>query len=166
MTFRFCPLCGTLLSPTERGGRLRPTCRTCGFVHYQNPTAGVAVIVRKGDQVLLGRRAPTSSYAGQWCIPCGHVEADEDVRDAAVREFAEETGLSVRLGEVAAVHSNFHNPEQPTVGIWFYGVIESGEAEAADDLDRVQFFPLNDLPDSLAFPTDQIVLAQLQTNAA
>ena len=34
---------------------------------------------------------------GHWMIPGGHVEPDEDPAEAAIREVAEETGLSVVL---------------------------------------------------------------------
>jgi len=112
----------------------------------------------RGD-VLLGRRA--GSYAGQWCIPCGYVEWDEDVRAAAAREFAEETGLHVVVGDVVAVHSNDHNPAQHTVGIWFAGTVVGGELTAGDDLDDVGFFPPLEPPGALAFPTDVLVLERL-----
>lgn len=129
---------------------------------YRNPAVGVAVIVRDGERrILLGRRA--ASYAGKWCIPCGYVEWDEDVREAARREFAEETGLVVELGTVYTVHSNFHNREKQTVGIWFLGEVKGGKLEAADDLDRVEYFSLNQLP-ALAFPTDEAVLAALRAD--
>jgi len=137
-------------------------CPVCGFIHFRNPTAGVAAVILDGDRILLGRRAPHSSYPGTWCIPCGHVEWDEDIREAARRECREETGLEVRVGEVVAVHSNFHNPAQHTVGVWFRCEITGGELRAGDDLDRVAWFPLDAIPGPLAFPTDGLVLAQLR----
>jgi 8-oxo-dGTP diphosphatase len=160
MDYTYCPACATRLERDRRGGRVRPVCTGCGFVQYRNPAVGVAVIVRRDGAVLLGRRS--GSYGGMWCIPCGYVEWDEDVRAAAVREFEEETRLRVRLGPVYAVHSNFHNPHQHTVGIWFIGEVESGKAAASDDLDALAFFPLDALPDDLAFPTDRFVLEQLR----
>jgi adenine phosphoribosyltransferase len=158
----FCPECGLLL---EVEGRPRPSC-SCGFVRYRNPAVGVAVVVRDEEgRVLLGRRAK-GAYTGFWCIPCGYVEWDEDVRDAARREFAEETGLEVQLGRTEAVHSNFHNPKQHTVGIWFAGTVTGGALHPLDgELSELAYFnPAQ--PPALAFPTDRLVLEQLAADIA
>jgi ADP-ribose pyrophosphatase YjhB (NUDIX family) len=136
-------------------------CPTCEFVFWQNPVVGVAVIVMDKDRIVLGRRS-RGVYQGTWCIPCGYVEYDEDVRQAAQREFLEETGLLVEVGEVYAVHSNFHNPAMHSVGIWFQGTVLDGTLQSADDLDEVAYVSLGHIPDNLAFPTDRLVLEQLQ----
>lgn len=158
--YRFCPTCATPLAEKARGGRQRPACPACGFVLFRNPVVGVAVVVQRRGRVLLGRRS--GSYRDQWCIPCGYVEWDEDVRLAAEREFAEETGLRVRTGAVLAVHSNFHNPVQHTVGIWFRGRVVGGRLQPGDDLGDAAFFALDALPEPLAFPTDRLVLDLLR----
>ncbi len=157
---RFCRGCGGELEARLVGDRMRPVCRHCGTATYFNPAVGVAVVLRDTEgRVLLGRRR--GSYGGQWCIPCGYVEWEEDVRAAAAREFREETGLDVVVGDVVAVHSNFHNAAQHTVGIWFEGTVIGGTLEADDDLDEVAFFDPSAPPEPLAFATDVLVLRQL-----
>lgn len=162
--YRFCPCCGGILEFLEQGERPRLVCLECCRVLYVNPAVG-AVVVRRGEAILWGRRAG-GIYAGAWCIPCGYVEWGEDVREAARREFREETGLRVDLGEVLAVHSNFHDPERLTVGLWFAGRVVGGALKAGDDLDRVDFYPITTPPQPLAFPTDRLVWAELLAGKA
>lgn len=125
------------------------------------PTIGVAVIIRdESGRVLMGRRGH-GRYAALWCIPCGRLEWDEDVRDGAIREFLEETGLEVRITGIAAVHSNFHDRDRQTVGIWFEGEILRGDPHPADgEFSELAWFEPASPPD-LAFPTDALVLAEL-----
>jgi len=107
-----------------------------------------------------GDEQPASIHKRLWCIPCGYVEYDEDVYQAVIREFKEETNLDIVLEGVFTVQSNFHNPELHTVGIWFMAIVTGGELRAGDDLDQLAYCNLTD-PPPLAFPTDKIVLDML-----
>lgn len=157
--FFYCPKCGGNLKYKRYREHPRLVCLRCGYVFYENPAVGVAAIVLNEDrQILLGRRCTTSK--GLWCIPCGYVEYDEDVYQAVVREFKEETNLDIVIKGVFTVQSNFHNPELHTVGIWFMADVVGGELRAGDDIDQLAYYNLTN-PPPLAFPTDKVVLNML-----
>lgn len=151
-----CSECGHRLEIRDATRRF---CSNCQQIRYRNPAVGVAVLVVQATEVLLARRA-RGLYAGRWCVPCGYVEWDEDVRSAALRELREETGLDAQLGPVFDVQSNFHDPERHSVGIWFLAHAWHGQVTPGDDVNEVRFFPLDALPE-LAFATDGIVLSKL-----
>lgn len=163
MRYKFCPSCGGKVSIKETKSLSELKCLDCNKIFYQNPAVGVAAILIKGKKVLLGRR--NISYSNMWCIPCGYVEYYEDVREAVVREFKEETNLDIKLGPVFNVHSNFHNPEQRTVGIWFMVEEYDGAMAPDDDIDELEFFSTKDIEDKkieLAFPTDKLIILELK----
>jgi ADP-ribose pyrophosphatase YjhB (NUDIX family) len=194
--FRFCPDCATPLVRVEVHGRVRPRCPACRFIQWRNPGVGIAGIISEDDVVrLIGVPAmrvglrdpawdplPTRTGAGGtgrvllvhrragrhagWCLPCGWVEYDEEIREALLREVREETGLDIRPGIVFAVHTNFHEPDRQSVGIWFRCVPVGGVLEAGDDADRISFATPDNIEVPLAFPTDRLVFADLASGPA
>ncbi len=159
--FSFCPHCAARLEHVEIGGKPRPRCPACGYVHWRNPGVGAAVVVRDDTgAVLLVKRGPEASRAGLWSVPAGFVDYGEDVREAAARELEEETGLVARVGKVIHAASNFHDPAKLTVGVWFAGEVVGGELRPGDDAVDARFFPVDDLP-PLAFDTDRELLAAI-----
>lgn len=162
MDLKFCSWCGTKLIVKRNKEADRHYCPNCNCYHYRNPTVGVAVIVMDGDRVLLVKRI--GSYEGMWCIPCGHVEWNEDIRDTARREIEEETGLVVEIGPVFNAHSNFHDRDKQTVGIWFTATVTGGSLKAGSDAGEAEFFSLDRIPENMAFPTDLLVCNELRKN--
>jgi 8-oxo-dGTP diphosphatase len=153
--FTYCPHCSQTLQVQRVAAIGRSRCPNCGWIQYRNPTVGVAVVLIEQDRLLIGMRRD-----GGWCIPCGHVEWDESVEEAAVREMEEETGIRVELDGVISVKSNFHDIERQTVGIWFRGHRVSGAPVPGDDLVKLAFVTRDKLP-PLKFPTDHEVVSEV-----
>ncbi len=66
------------------------------------PKVGVAVLIIKYKQVLIGKRKGEHGD-GMWAPPGGHLEFREDVFDCARREVLEETSMrikSLRMGPI------------------------------------------------------------------
>lgn len=161
--YKFCPNCGGKLSIKETNSLSQLKCVVCSKVFYQNPAVGVAAILINEKKVLLGKRK--NSYNNMLCIPCGYVEYHEDIRDAVIREFKEETNLDIILGYVFNVYSNFHNPTQHTVGIWFMVDKYYGNMMPGDDIDALDFFSTEDIKNNIlemAFQTDDLIIAELK----
>ena len=74
------------------------------------PAVGVAVIVVKGERVLLGKRKGAHG-AGNWAFPGGHLEFGETLEACALREVAEETGLTIANIRQAAFTNDIFDAE-------------------------------------------------------
>ena len=70
----------------------------------QAATAGHA-----GWRVLIARRLGGAVYAGYWEFPGGKVEHGESPAECVVREFREELGLSVLVGEALTVFEHVYS---------------------------------------------------------
>ena len=157
---RFCGLCGNSLLRKNHKGVSRAYCPKCQRFIYRNPMAAVAgIILNEEQKILLARRAMDQTYAGKWCIPCGHIEWGEDIRHALAREMQEETGLKIENARIYEVLSNFHNSEALSVGCWFLCQAK-GDIQAGDDVDCLGWYGYREIQE-LAFPTDQKILDRL-----
>jgi 8-oxo-dGTP diphosphatase len=117
------------------------------------PVPAVGVICFRDDQVLLIRRG-TPPKQGEWSLPGGRVEPGEPVRDAALRELKEETGVDAELvGLIDVVDAIFENRSGDLITrhyvlIDFVATWRKGDPVAGDDAADARFFHLSDI-DSL-----------------
>ena len=113
------------------------------------PTIAAAIVVDDGRVLMVRRRVAEGELS--WQFPAGEVEPGESDEDAAVRETAEETGVTVRavrrLGE--RVHPN-------TGRMMVYIACEavSGKAYVADpeDLAEVEWCDRATLAEYVPYP--------------
>jgi len=116
-----------------------------------------------GLEVLLVRRA-NPPYKGQWAVPGGFVELEEDVPDAALRELKEETGAVPRLLHLLGVWGKpGRDPRGRVITAAYLAVVgpEDQQVRGGDDAAEAAWHPLHSLP-PLAFDHDQIVEAARQ----
>ena len=158
--FTYCPLCGSRLSSVEESGRRRMTCAQCGFVQYRNPAPAAAVLITDAEgRVLLVRRR-FEPFKGLWTMPAGFIEYGEDIRDTAVRELEEETGLVAVIEAVHAIESCADDPRGETLLVVFRGRATGGELSAGDDAEEAAYFAPDELPE-IAFDCQRRVLRRL-----
>lgn len=98
------------------------------------------MVCLRGGEVLLIRRGKPPRL-GEWSIPGGRMELGETAAQAALRELAEETGVSGEmLGLVDVV--DYLGGEIQMVLIDFAVRWTGGEPVAGDDAAEAGFFPL------------------------
>lgn len=56
----------------------------------------VQIVLEKGEDILLMKRKNTGYADGQYCLPGGHVEANEEIIKALAREAKEEIGITIK----------------------------------------------------------------------
>ncbi len=137
------------------------TCPKCGhqWPTYDNPLPTVDVVIaRENEQgnpevLLILRKNPPPG----WALPGGFVDTGETVEEAAVREAREETGLQVTSLELLGVYSRpDRDPRHHTISTVFIARAE-GVPQAADDAAEARFFPLDRLPENIAFDHREIL---------
>lgn len=135
----------------------------------ESPFVGVGAVIVKGDRdarrVLLIRRG-TPPLLGEWSLPGGVLECGETLREAVVREVAEETGLVIETVDMLGVYERVIRNEGRVryhyVLIDFLCRYAGGELKAGSDAADVRWFTRDELPAlNLAYDANDVVLKGL-----
>jgi 8-oxo-dGTP pyrophosphatase MutT (NUDIX family) len=126
--------------------------------HYKAPSAVILLLCKEQNgkkYVLLQRRQNTGFADGLWDFSCsGHVEYDEPMSAAAVREAKEELGIDLKPTDIrfmAMVHKRDREADLTYYNGYFYAESFSGtphicEPEKCSDL---WWCPIDNLPPDL-----------------
>jgi len=167
---RYCLQCGSQLIKINHTGRLRQACPSCGWIFFEDPKVASAALIVHEKEVLLVRRA-YNPFRGLWTLPAGFVDAGEDPVITIERECLEETGLRIKVVGLFDVLHGLEHPRGAHILIVYRAEIidENHDRKtkmiAGDDVDSVEFFPLDSLP-PLAFLTTRKILSKLDSNLA
>jgi 8-oxo-dGTP diphosphatase len=134
---------------------------------YPRPALTVDLVLFAFDgqkvRVLLIRRR-NEPFAGRWALPGGFVEMDEELRDAALRELTEETGLHrvAVLEEIGTFAAVGRDPRGRTISIAHAAVCRwPAPPRAGDDAALAAWLEIDQAND-LAFDHGQILARALQ----
>jgi mutator protein MutT len=120
-------------------------------------TSIAIAVVRQADRYLIGQRSAAGPLPNYWEFPGGKVHADELPSDAAARECREETGLTVRVGELLAdlQHTYAHGK----LRLYFFSC--KPESTACLPAEPFRWVPVAELDQYEFPPANQAIIAQL-----
>ncbi len=114
--------------------------------------AAVYLIPLKGKKVLLSRRFNTGWMDGKYSLVAGHIDGNEPVSKAMIREAKEEAGITIKREDLipaTVIHRIY--PGQEYIDFFFVvkkwtGIPKIMEPNKCDDM---SWFSLNKLPENL-----------------
>ncbi len=118
----------------------------CNETGYQTPKLDTRAAVFENDKILLVRE-----NNGKWSLPGGWVDVNVSVKENAVKEVKEESGLDVAADRIIAVQDrNKHN-----LPVYAYGVCKifvlcsviGGQFEKNIETTGFCYFDKNELPE-------------------
>ena len=142
----------------------RPTCPTCGFVHYENPAPTVQAWIERDGRWLLLRR-DREPQRGMWNLTGGFLEPFEAPEDAVRREAHEELGVEIEVGElIGAFSSAYADTGRSTLDLAYRCRLASADAqlEISDESGEAGWFALDDFPE-LAFEGERKALRAVRS---
>jgi len=131
---------------------------------------GLVIDSTKTKGLLIGRRdhKDTTGTRILWSLPKGHIEEGETPEQAAIREVAEETGITSEIERSLGVidfwfmaggkriHKTVHHFQFKEVG----GLLAAQESE----VDEVGWFPLSEIVGLLAYPDEKKLIARTKAS--
>lgn len=118
----------------------------CNEEGYQTPKLDTRAAIFEHDKILL-----VKENSGEWSLPGGWVDVNKSVRENAIKEVKEESGLDVSADKIIAIQDRAkHN-----LPVYAYGVCKifilcsviGGKFEKNIETTEYRYFSENDLPE-------------------
>lgn len=127
------------------------------FSRHSEQTVSCFIFAKSAQTVLLLQRSSLEDYPSQWCLPGGHVEADESYFDAALRECREETGIDLSGKDHLLIYKI--RIDWPLTTNWVYAFEIEDEIEPVLnwESDAYAWFTLDQLPQPLHWTLESLL---------
>lgn len=102
------------------------------------PIVGVGAVVIRDGRLLVVRRG-RAPHDGLWAVPGGRLERGETLAEGAVRELAEETGLSGTPTGLCGIAERIGDDHHIVIHDWWVEVDDVADPVAGDDAAAVAF---------------------------
>jgi len=125
----------------------------------KNPKIGVGVFVIKDNKILFGKRK-NSHGNGDWNLPGGHLEYNEQIEECAKREVLEETGINIKnIKLVTFTNDIFKEEKKHYVTLFVIADYDSGEAILLEPekCEKWEWVEWNNLPQPLFLPIQNLL---------
>lgn len=115
---------------------------TTGQQVWKSRNVATATIVMRANpldtsklQVIGVKRGPKGTDIGLWCFPCGYLDYNETVEEAAIREVFEESNILLDKGDLDFYHLD-SNPEKKlqNVTVHFQAFYNPKEGEVEQEI--------------------------------
>ncbi|MBD3210613.1 NUDIX domain-containing protein [Candidatus Micrarchaeota archaeon] len=102
-------------------------------------------ILIEDDRLLLVRRA-AEPFKGEWALPGGRIDDNEDALQCLKREMQEETGLEVEPVMFVGIYSDPERDPRRVIAAAYLVKRVKGEPVGGDDAELAKWFKLDGLP--------------------
>jgi 8-oxo-dGTP pyrophosphatase MutT (NUDIX family) len=113
----------------------------------------VWIFLKKDNKILLLLRQNTGWEDGKFGLPAGHVDGNETIIQAAVRETKEEAGVEVNKDDLNVVHVLHKRNADGAESIDFFLETtkweETPKINEPEKCEKIEWFSLDNLPENI-----------------
>lgn len=116
---------------------------------YTMPVSVQVMMIRE-NKILMTKRANTGYEDGKYCLPGGHVEKSEEIKQAMIREANEEVGVTIKREDLQLYKVLNRKTEYGGAYIDFIFKTEIWEGEIQnkekDKCDEIAWIDMHNIP--------------------